>query len=116
MPAGTEQRQQRTGTNEPAIVAGDGPEPLMPTSPDFYHHYAPRPEHDVRLLVTETEVVTRTGECRTKPGFETEEQVEQWRPKRIELLRKGGKASRRLADKLAACTTGAWCLSPACPP
>ncbi|MFL5334022.1 MAG: DUF927 domain-containing protein [Geminicoccaceae bacterium] len=73
----------------------------MPTGPDFYHHYAPRPEHDVRLLL---------------PGFETGERAEAWRLKRIELLRKGGKASRRLADKLAACTTGAWCLSPACPP
>src|SRR4051794_32659003 len=78
------------------------PEPPMPTLSDFCRSYAPEPEHDVRLLL---------------PGFETEEQAEQWRLKRVELLREGGKASRLVADKLDACGgEDGYCLSPACPP
>jgi hypothetical protein len=68
----------------------------MPTRPDFFRRFEPKAEHDIQRLM---------------PAFETEQQADGYRLKRIAILRKGGKRSRALADKLeataAATTAGA---------
>jgi hypothetical protein len=60
----------------------------MPTRPDFFCDFSPHAEYDIQQLL-------RT--------FETRQQAEAYRRRRIEVLREDGRADQCLADKLEAC-------------
>src|SRR4051812_23135746 len=73
----------------------------MPIRPYFFHHCEPKARFDIQRLMS---------------AFETDEQATEYSRARVDKLRQGGRKSRRLAARLAACGKGgAWCPSPACP-
>ena len=93
------------------------PEPPMPTLSDFCHSYAPEPEHDIRLLVTRTEVVTAAGKRRTTARLRDRAPSRAVAAEARRHPAPGWQGEPTLADELDACGgEDGRCLSPACPP